>query len=243
MKLGFVGTGTIATAVVHSLAPHGHDIHVSERSRANAAALAARYPSVHVAANQIVVDQSDVIFLGLLPDVAEKTLPGLKFRPNQKVISFIAGIGLDKINEMVAPASAVALMLPYPNIVEPGSVIPMLGDKALISRLFAPQHQIVLLNDEQEMAAVLCAQAVLSPVALLVKTATDWLENAGVDRARGEPFLRGLVASNLKETETRTLLSALNTEGGFNQRLREHMERSGMEGALLKGLDHLLAQS
>lgn len=242
MKLGFVGTGTIATAVVHSLAPHGHDIHVSERSKANAAALADRYASVRVAANQIVVDQSDVIFLGLLPDVAEKTLPGLTFRPNQKVISFIAGIGLDKIGEMVAPASAVAVMLPYPNIVEPGSVIPMLGDKALISLLFAPQHQIVLLNDEQEMAALLCAQAVLSPVTLLVKAAADWLENAGVDRARGEPFLRGLVASNLKETDTRALLSALNTEGGYNQRLREHMERSGMEGALLKGLDHLLAQ-
>lgn len=243
MKLGFVGTGTIATAVVHSLAPHRHDIHVSERSKTNAAALAARYSSVRVAANQIVIDQSDVVFLGLLPDVAEKTLPSLTFRPNQKVISFIAGIGLDKISKMVAPASAVALMLPYPNIVEPGSVIPMLGDKALISKLFAPQHQIVLLNDEQEMAAILCAQAVLSSVALLLKTAADWLENAGVDRARGEPFLRGLVASNLKETETRTLLSALNTEGGFNQRLREHMERSGMEGALLKGLDHLLAQS
>ncbi|MGR3696939.1 MAG: NAD(P)-binding domain-containing protein, partial [Roseovarius sp.] len=40
MRLGFLGTGTIAEAVVRGLAPDGHQITVSERSAVRAARLA-----------------------------------------------------------------------------------------------------------------------------------------------------------------------------------------------------------
>ncbi|MEP1494906.1 NAD(P)-binding domain-containing protein, partial [Pseudophaeobacter sp.] len=34
MRLGFIGTGTIASAVVRGLAGQGHDIRISARSKA-----------------------------------------------------------------------------------------------------------------------------------------------------------------------------------------------------------------
>ena len=43
----------------------------------------------------------------------------------------------------------------------------------------------------------------------------------------GETFLRALVASNLSEIESAALIEALNAPGGYNQRLRLHMEASG----------------
>jgi pyrroline-5-carboxylate reductase len=55
MRIGVIGCGTIASAVVHGIAGDGHQITVSERSSRYADALAAAYDNVTVADNQGVV--------------------------------------------------------------------------------------------------------------------------------------------------------------------------------------------
>lgn len=239
MNIGILGTGTIATAVVHGIAKDGHNITVSNRNKVNADHLASIYDNVHIAENQQVIDNSDVIFLGLMPDVASTTLPDLAFKQGQHIISFIADLSLEQISALIAPAEAKALMLPFPNIAQGGSVIPMIGDEETVSKIFGQNNNLTVLNDQQEMDMILCAQAVLSPAAKLVKDAAHWLEKNGVDMARGEPFLRMLVASNLAETATPELLEALNTEGGYNQRLRQFMDKNGIPEILADGLDEL----
>ena len=239
MKLGVLGTGTIATAAVHGIADDGHEIAISPRNKDNAAGLAARYANVTIHENQVVIDKSDVIFLGLMPDIAASILPELTFKAGQIVISFIADLTLEEIGAMVSPASAQALMLPFPNIASGGSVIPMIGAAETVEVIFGKANSLTVLNNQAEMDAILCAQAVLSPAAKLVKDAALWLEDNGVEMARGEPFLRQLVASNLAETATPELLEALNTEGGYNQRLRQYMDAEGMPQKLFAGLDKL----
>jgi len=123
MKIGFLGTGTIATVVVHALAPLGHQITVSERSAANAAALSAAYENVAVASNADVTDAADVLFLGLMPDIARELLPALDFREGQRVISFIADLPLSEVQSMIGPATAESLVLPFPAIAQTRSPI------------------------------------------------------------------------------------------------------------------------
>lgn len=239
MKIGFLGTGIIATAVVHGIAGDGHHICVSERNADKANHLAATYDNVMVATNQNVVDKSEVIFLGLMPEVAASILPSLSFKPGQIIISFIAALSLEQVGELVAPAQARALMLPFPNIAYGGSVIPMIGDQAIVETIFGAKNTLTVLKDQSEIDALLCAQAVLSPAAKLVQDAAIWLEQNGVDQGRGEPFLRMLVASNLTQTPASQLLAALNTPGGYNQRLRQHMDQEGVPTILAAGLDAL----
>ena len=83
MRIGVLGTGTIASAVVRSVADDGHSITVSRRSAAVSAALARDHASVSLAENQGVIDASDVILLGLMADAAPRVLDGLRFRPDQ----------------------------------------------------------------------------------------------------------------------------------------------------------------
>jgi len=239
MKLGFLGVGTIATAVVKGVADHGHQILLSERNALKAKQLSERYDNVSIAPNQAVIDVSDVIFIGLMPDVAEAILPDLQFKSGQIIISFIADLTLEQIAAMVAPAEAKALMLPYPNIADGNSIIPFIGDRAVIESLFAAKNHLTMLQNQDEMNALLRAQAVLSPVAKLVQDAANWLDDKGVETERGERFLRILIASNLFQIPSDTLLEALNTEGGYNQRLRLHMEKSGISEMLKTGLDEL----
>jgi pyrroline-5-carboxylate reductase len=241
MDLGFVGTGTIAAAVVRGLAGERHRIVVSARGAAQSARLAAEFACVSVAENQSVVDRSEVIFLGLLAAQAPEVLGGLRFRAGQRVISFIAEIALDEIAAMVAPAEAVAIMLPFPAIAQGGSPILSLGDAALLREIFCPANQVFEMADAAELRAYLCAQAVLSPTLLLLAETADWLQGQGVDPAQADRFLRALVGSNLQAGPCRDTLAALATPGGYNLRLRQGMERGGLQDLLLQGLQALAA--
>lgn len=236
MRLGFLGTGTIAEAVVRGLAPDGHQITVSERSAVRAARLAGEFANVTVARNQGVVDASEVVFLGLMAEQAAEVLGGLRFRADQRVVSFMAGMAIEEVSVLVAPARAVAVMLPYPGIAQGGSPILALGDVAVIEALFAPANTVYALRDAAELEAYLCAQAVLSPAVQMVGVAAEWL---GGETAQGEAFLRHLVGSSLMSGACAPMLAALNTAGGYNQRLRQHLEAAGMREALRDGLDRL----
>ncbi len=239
MRIGIVGTGTIATAVVRGIAGDGHEITVSERSAANAAALARDFANVTIATNAEVVARSEVIFLGLMAKDASAILSALPFRPDQKVVSFMAGASLEDVAEMVAPASASAIMMPFPAIARGGSAIMMLGDEALVASLFGAHNQVFALASAAELEAYLCAQAVLSPVARMIDDAAGWLAGRVTDASKGEAFLRTLVASSLTDSRTADLIEALNTPGGYNQRLRLMLEQSGMRDALRDGLNNL----
>src|SRR5262245_4739042 len=95
MRLGFVGTGTIAAAIIEGLfaADGAHSITVSPRNAEVAADLAARFANVRIApTNQAVLDASDVVFLAVRPQIADGVLRELRFRPDHHVISLIAAI-------------------------------------------------------------------------------------------------------------------------------------------------------
>lgn len=239
MRIGMLGCGTIASAVVRGIAGEGHEIVVSERSAGQSAALAAEFADVSVADNQGVLDQSDMVFLGLMADVARDVLGALAFRPEQRVITLMAGASLEEADAMVRPARAVAIMMPFPGIATGGSPIMMQGDAGLVDEIFGTRNRVFALKNAGEMAAYLSAQAVLSPVVRMVGDAAEWLGERVSDPAQGEEFLRMLVGSSLSGSECAPLIEALNTPGGYNQRLRLHMEESGMGETLKAGLDAL----
>lgn len=239
MRIGVLGTGTIASAVVRGIAGDGHKITLSQRSASHAQALAEAYDNVAVGDNATVIEQSDVLFLGLMAEVARDVLPTLTFRADQRVVSFMAGASLAEVAALVAPARAEAVMMPFPGIANGGSPVLVQGETELVAELFAARNTIFPACDDAEMAAYLSAQAVLSPVARMVETAGAWLGQRVSDPIEAERFLRVLVSSSMQATASAELIEALNTPGGYNQRLRVHMEQAGMVSALMEGMDRL----
>ena len=238
MKIGFLGTGTIATAVVHALAPLGHLITVSERSEANAAMLSAAYENVAVASNADVTAAADVLFLGLMPDIAREVLPALTFREGQRVISFIADLPLSEVQSLIGPATAESLVLPFPAIAQTRSPLIAFPQSALVSDIFAA-HDVFNMKTEAEFRAMLSAQAVLSPVVQMLLTAADWAADKGAEATKAQDFLRSLIAANLSASPLAPLLQSLSTEGGYNARLHAHMDKADSFTDLKSGLEAL----
>lgn len=239
MRIGVIGCGTIARAAVEGIVHDGHEITVSERSAHHSSSLAEAYENVQIADNQGVVDASDILFLGLMAEVATDVLGSLTFREGQTAITFMAGASLEEADALVRPARATAIMMPFPGIAQGSSPVIMYGDAETVTAIFGIRNSIFPVRDADEMAAYLSAQAVLSPVARMVSDAAEWLGNRVSDKTQGEAFLRELVASNLSATACEPLIEALNTPGGYNQRLRLHMEAQGMTAALKNGLDKM----
>ena len=104
MKLGFIGTGQIAKATITGICNSKisfKKIIVSPRNRNIAQKLKKKFKKVHIAKNnQEIVDKCNWIFLAVTPKVGEKILPKLKYRSNQKIISFISTINLAQLKKM-----------------------------------------------------------------------------------------------------------------------------------------------
>src|SRR5262245_24309396 len=120
MKLGLVGTGAIGEAIVRGLCGaggHREPVFVTARTQARSARLAAAFPNVRVlSANQAVVDASDWVVLAVRPEQARDVASSLRFRPEHRVISLVAGLGLDALGPLVAPASRFHRANPLPFI-------------------------------------------------------------------------------------------------------------------------------
>jgi pyrroline-5-carboxylate reductase len=118
--LGIVGVGAIAEAIIIGLC-EGEDtpasIHLSPRSAERSSRLAARYPSVEVLeSNQAVVDRADVVLVCVRPQDGPAVLAELAFRAEQAVISVMAGIQIDALRPVVAPAEVLLRAIPLPAV-------------------------------------------------------------------------------------------------------------------------------
>src|SRR6185437_12714819 len=98
MRIGFIGTGTITSAIVSGLNASDSTAFtflLSPRNADVAASLASAFDNVTVAAsNQAVLDGCDIIMLAVRPQVASDVLESLRFRPDHHVISLVALISV-----------------------------------------------------------------------------------------------------------------------------------------------------
>src|SRR5262245_45621991 len=122
MKLGFIGTGAITSAIVSgikSVPDNSVSVFLSPRNTETAVALASRYPDVKIAAdNQAVLDNAEIVMLAVRPQIAHETLRVLRFRQDHHVVSLIAILSRKEIAALVAPAEHITKVLPIPSIAQ-----------------------------------------------------------------------------------------------------------------------------
>ena len=120
MRLGFIGTGKITSSVITGICTSKisfQKILVSPRNRNIAQKLKKRFRKVNIAkTNQEIVDKCNWIFLAVTPKVGSKILPKLKFRSNQKIISFISTINLAQLKKIVKKRAKIVRAIPLPPI-------------------------------------------------------------------------------------------------------------------------------
>lgn len=160
-RIGLLGTGKIGSAVVTGFCSDGgwqpRSVTVSARSQAKAEALAARFPERLTigASNQAIVDASDVVFIGLLPQVAREELPKLHFSPAHRVVSMMATIPYDELLELVQlPRENVVRTVPLPATAKRSGPILAYPKNAFVRDLLAQIGTPVMVAHESEITTL-----------------------------------------------------------------------------------------
>jgi pyrroline-5-carboxylate reductase len=238
-RIGFIGTGEIASAMVRGLQGQGHQILISPRNAAVAAALAAEVDGVAVAANEDVVAGSDIVFLCLLAQVAETVLPTLPFREGQSVISVMVDAPLDWLHNLCAPATDLAITIPLPPIANGGCPLPVYPPSPVLEALFGATNPVIHLESEAAINAHLGVSAICSPIIDQLVTAAGWLAEYSGDPEKAEAYVAAMIRCYLPERaakgELAEALRKLSTEGGLNATLRTAMSAS--KDTMVQGLD------
>ena len=120
MKLGFIGTGKIASSVITGICGSSikySKIFISSRNSKIAKGLKKKFKKISIEKNnQKIVDNSNWVFLAVTPTVGKKIIKSLKFRSSQTVVSFISTITIPELKKMIGAKSDIVRAIPLPPI-------------------------------------------------------------------------------------------------------------------------------
>ena len=250
MRLGFVGTGAITSAIVTGLngtGLGGDTILVSPRNAETAAALAARFPAVTVAAsNQAVLDGSDVVMLAVRPQVAAEVVSELTFRADHHVISLMAIIPLNKVAELIAPATKVMRAIPLPMVADRCGPTVIYPPDPVAVEIFNRLGTAIEAASTNHFIAYSTATATMAPYFTFAEEIAAWLTGHGVPAADARRYVGtvfqglGNIAAATQEHSLAALAGEFATRGGTNEQVVAHMKARGAFDALSEGLDAVL---
>lgn len=154
---GILGVGELTEKLIRGLLRADPDVNIllSPRNAERARGLSETLPCKVMQNNQEVVDQADIIILGVRPGALDVLAREVIFRPEQTVISLAAGISLERLQQIFNHAGIVRMMLTYAAEINKTTVVMTQCDQRL-SKRFAGLGELIITADEHafELATV-----------------------------------------------------------------------------------------
>jgi len=251
MRLGFIGTGRISTALVEGFCTTPDPpttILVSPRNAERAARLAARFPQVTVAKdNQAVLDGCEYVFLALRPPMVS-VLGEVRFRPEQQIISLMPTRPYTQIAEFVEPAKRLAWALPLPSVARHVGPIAVFPGESSVVNLLARVGQTLVAPDLEQLRILWSSTALIAPFYALIDETTQWATVAGADRQIAGPYVAAMfhalavLAREIPDGLYSNLVADAATPGGFNEQALTQIREHGGYRAFLEALDSILTR-
>lgn len=231
MTYGIIGVGAIAAAIVTGLSdavdsPPG--ILLSPRNPEVSARLATRYPNVRIGAdNQAVVDGASTLIVSLRPQDAAAVLPTLRFSARQSIVSVMAGVSIDALSRLVAPATAIARAIPLPAVAQRRCGTPILPPGGAAKDLFDRLGGTIELQDAGVFDAMSASTATIAAHFAYLGAISGWLVRHGLPSGEATAYVAAMYEG---------LLPALQSGEGFDRLARDHATRGGTNELFLAHL-------
>ena len=196
MKLGFIGTGKIASSVITGICKSKikfNKILVSARNKTVAQNLNKKFKKVTIAKNnQQIVDDCNWVFLSVTPSVGEKIIKNLKFKSNQTIISFISTITLARLKKDIKVRAQIVRAIPLPPISLKKGPIPICPPNRKVKQFFNHLGTTVEINNERSSINFWSTSGMMAPFYELLRVMTDWLVKRGVKRDNAQKYITSL---------------------------------------------------
>ena len=250
MRLGFIGTGKIASSVITGICTSKisfQKILISHRNRNISRKLKKRFRKVYIAkTNQEIVDKCNWIFLAVTPKVGKKILPKLKFRSNQKVVSFIATINLAQLKNILGRKIKIVRAIPLPPISFKKGPVPICPPDKQVKSFFDKIGTTVEIKNERLSKNFWATSAMMAPFYEILKVLSDWLVNRGIKRNKAQRYITSLFVAlsvdsvNNSVKHLKHLVADSQTPGGLNEQAVKGLRRAKFYKSLEKSLNIVL---
>ncbi|EOZ1611746.1 pyrroline-5-carboxylate reductase [Streptococcus pyogenes] len=113
MKIGIIGVGKMASAIIKGLKQTPHELIISGSSLERSKEIAEQLTLPYAMSHQDLIDQVDLVILGIKPQLFETVLKPLHFK--QPIISMAAGISLQRLATFVGQDLPLLRIMPNMN--------------------------------------------------------------------------------------------------------------------------------
>jgi len=249
MKLGFIGTGKIASSVITGICGSSikySKIYISSRNSKIAKGLKKRFKKISIERdNQKIVDSCNWVFLAVTPKVGEKIIKNLNFKSNQTIISFISTITIPRLKKMIKVKANIVRAIPLPPISLKKGPVPICPPNKKVKNFFDKIGSTVEIKDEKLSINFWATSGMMASYYEFLKIMSDWLVNRGIKRIDAQKYITSLflalsedaVVNNKKELKY--LVKESQTPKGLNEQGLKEMSKKGVYKSVINTLNSI----
>ena len=249
MKLGFIGTGKIASSVITGISNSNikfKQIIVSPRNRKIANNLKKKFRKIYIAKNnQEVIDKSSWIFLSVTPNVGMKIIKDLKFKKNQTVISFISTINLAQLKKMVKVKLNIVRAIPLPPISLKKGPVPICPPNKSVKSFFDKIGSTIQIKNEKLSQNFWSTSGMMASYYDMLRVMSDWLVKKGIKRNDAQKYITSLFlalsedAVENSKKDLKFLVKESQTPKGLNEQGLKEMSKKGVYKSVINTLNSI----
>ena len=249
MKLGFIGTGKIASSVIKGVCSSKisfKKIFISSRNNIIAKRLKQKFKKIEIAKdNQKIVDNCDWVFLSVTPVVGEKIIKELKFKSTQTVISFISTITLSELKKSIKVKAKIVRAIPLPPISLKKGPVPICPPNKKVKVFFDKIGTTIEIKSEKSSINFWSTSGMMAPFYQLLSTMTDWLVKKGVKRNNAQKYIASLFLALSQDAivnskkDFKFLVKESQTPKGLNEQGVKELTKAGFYRSLEKTLNSI----
>ena len=249
MKLGFIGSGKIASSVITGICASKISftkILVSPRNKKIANILKKKFKKVIIAKNnQQIVNNCNWIFLSITPSVGKKIIKELNFNSRQIIISFISTITLRQLKKAIKVKALIVRAIPLPPISLKKGPIPICPPNKKIKDFFNKIGTTVEIKNEKSSINFWSTSGMMAPFYELLRVMTDWLVKRGIKRDNAQKYITSLFLALSEDAvvnskkDLKYLVKESQTPKGLNEQGVSELTKLGFYRQLEKTLNSI----
>ena len=235
MKIGFIGTGKITSAVVTGISKSTikyKKIFISSRNKTISRNLKKNFKKISIEAdNQKIVDECNWIFLSVTPIVGKKIIKNLKFKSNQTIISFISTINLRNLKKMIRVKSNIVRAIPLPPISLKKGPVPICPPNKKVKAFFDKIGSTIEIKDEKLSINFWSISGMMASYYEKLRVMSNWLSKKGVKKKVSQKYITSLFLALSEDAlvnskkDLKFLVKDSQTPKGLNQQGLNEMKK------------------
>ena len=249
MRLGFIGTGKIASSVIEGICNSKiryKKIIISKRNNKISLKLKNKFKKIIInKSNQNIIDNSDWVFLSVTPLVGNRIIKDLIFKKKQTIVSFISTITLSELKKMIKVDAEIIRAIPLPPISIKKGPIPIYPPNKKIKNFFNNLGTVIEIKNEKSSINFWSTSGMMASYYDMLRIMSDWLIKKGVKKIVAQKYITSLFLALSEDAvinskkDLKYLVKDSQTPKGLNEQGLKEMSKKKVYQSIIATLNNI----